>query len=247
MPESGDRFMSLLVINEDHYVKDVIYDPGDYTFTQDDIGTRYVHVAFRTLVNPEDSADLDMAHALQDQITWQQANPGTLDLPAWDEDTRSAMHDRVAALAPYVPDSSRMFGDVDEVDEVRHLIGTVGGFGGNPDYAALYLNYFPEQNDGQTPYVLNVPASVPVDGFWSVSLYNAAGYFEKNQYNAYSFNSLTATPNSDGNTTIHFGGDPNQPNFLPIVEGWNYTVRLYRPRSEILDSTWQFPDAEPVQ
>jgi hypothetical protein len=32
------------------------------------------------------------------------------------------------------------------------------------------------------------------------------------------------------NPTPHFGGDPQQPNFLPIVPGWNYIVRLYRPR-----------------
>jgi hypothetical protein len=41
--------------------------------------------------------------------------------------------------------------------------------------------------------------------------------------------------------TIHFGGDPTQPNFLPIVPGWNYIVRLYRPRKAIWEGTWQFP------
>jgi hypothetical protein len=28
------------------------------------------------------------------------------------------------------------------------------------------------------------------------------------------------------------------------MPGWNYTVRLYRPRPEILDGRWKFP--EPV-
>ncbi len=27
------------------------------------------------------------------------------------------------------------------------------------------------------------------------------------------------------------------------MKGWNYTVRLYRPRAEILDGTWKFPGA----
>jgi hypothetical protein len=31
------------------------------------------------------------------------------------------------------------------------------------------------------------------------------------------------------------------PNCVPIVKGWNYTVRLYRPRAEILNGTWTFP------
>jgi len=31
------------------------------------------------------------------------------------------------------------------------------------------------------------------------------------------------------------------------MPGWNYTVRLYRPRKEILDGTWRFPEAQPVK
>jgi hypothetical protein len=27
------------------------------------------------------------------------------------------------------------------------------------------------------------------------------------------------------------------------MPGWNYTVRLYRPRAEILNGTWKFPEA----
>lgn len=37
------------------------------------------------------------------------------------------------------------------------------------------------------------------------------------------------------------------PNYLPIMPGWNYTVRLYRPRKELLDGVWKFPEAQPVQ
>ena len=32
---------------------------------------------------------------------------------------------------------------------------------------------------------------------------------------------------------------------LPITKGWNYTVRLFRPRAEILDGAWAFPAAQP--
>ena len=30
------------------------------------------------------------------------------------------------------------------------------------------------------------------------------------------------------------------------MTGWNYTVRLYRPRAEILNGTWKFPVARPA-
>ncbi len=33
---------------------------------------------------------------------------------------------------------------------------------------------------------------VPVDGFWSVSVYNGKGYYEKNKLNAYTLNNITA-------------------------------------------------------
>jgi hypothetical protein len=86
---------------------------------------------------------------------------------------------------------------------------------------------------------------VPVDGFWSISVYNADGFFEPNDRGAYSVNNITATPNDDGSITVRFGGDDG-PNLIPIMDGWNYTVRLYRPRPEILDGSWTFPAVEPA-
>jgi hypothetical protein len=92
----------------------------------------------------------------------------------------------------------------------------------------------PKLNDGKTAYTLNLK-DVPVDGFWSISVYNAKGFFEKNSQNAYSLNRVTAKLNADGSFTVRFGGcDAGSVNCLPIVAGWNYTVRLYRPRAALL-------------
>jgi hypothetical protein len=232
-----------VVINEDHYIKQVAYAPGSYVLTRKKIGTRYVQVVFRTFVDPAMPDDVKAVHAIQDKIVARQASPGRFEVPAWDEASRKRVGDGLKLMGSTLPDSKRMFGDVREVDPVRHLIGTAGGFGGNTEKDAIYLNVFPKQNDGSTPYVLKVK-DVPVDGFWSVSVYNADGYFEKNSANAYSFNNITAKKDSDGGVTIHFGGDPKQSNYIPIVKGWNYTARLYRPRKEILDGSWKFPEAQ---
>jgi hypothetical protein len=89
---------------------------------------------------------------------------------------------------------------------------------------------------------------VPVDGFWSISVYNAKGYFERNQYDAYTLNNITAMKNADGSVSIQFGGcDGKILNCLPITPGWNYWVRLYRPQAQILNGSWKFPEAQPAQ
>ena len=31
-----------------------------------------------------------------------------------------------------------------------------------------------------------------------------------------------------------------------MTKGWNYIVRLYRPRAEILNGKWTFPEPHPV-
>ncbi|HBD35889.1 MAG TPA: carboxylesterase, partial [Cupriavidus sp.] len=68
MPDPGKRFMSLQVISEDHYVPNVFYGAGTHTLTRENVGTRYVAAAIRTLVNPNDSNDLKQVHGLQDAI-----------------------------------------------------------------------------------------------------------------------------------------------------------------------------------
>lgn len=229
LPDAGGRFMSLMVINEDHYVPLVTYDPGPHTFTRDNIGTRYGVVAIRTLVDPNNPADVKQVHALQDAVKVSQKDKGKLELPNWDPDSQKKIRDALLALAQYTNGFKNAFGTKDQVDPVRHLIATAAGWGGNPDKDASYLSFSPAKNDGATIYKLTVK-DVPVDGFWSVSLYNAQGYYEKNALNAYSLNNITAQKVPDGSIAVQFGGcDGKIPNCLPIMQGWNYTVRLYRP------------------
>ena len=247
LPDTGTRFMSLIAIDEDHYVHGVAYGAGHYTFTKDQIGTRYVMVGVRTMVNPADPKDLQQSHRLQDAIVISQNNQGRFDVPGWDPVRQKKIRDALLMLGESLPDTRRMFGAKAEVDPVRHLIGTAIGWGGNPEKDALYLPVTPDQNDGETIYRLTVK-DVPVDGFWSVSVYNAHGYFEPNSYNAYSLNNVTANKEADGSVVIQFGGcDGKTINCLPVVPNWNYTVRLYRPRAEVLSGAWSFPVAEPVE
>jgi hypothetical protein len=246
LPDAGKRFRSLMVISNDHYVPYVSYKPGAHTLTRQQVGTRYMAVAIRTLVDPNDPKDVQAVHALQDGIKVQQKAPGRFEAPNWDAASQKKVRDALLVLASTRQDFRRTFGKRQEVDPVNHLIGTAAGWGGNPDKDAVYENVTPAKNDGTTVYRL-VVRDVPVDAFWSISVYNAQGFFEKNALDAYSINNLTAKKNPDGSVPIQFGGcDGKVPNCLPIVQGWNYTVRLYRPRPQILDGRWKFPAATPT-
>ncbi|MEI9890708.1 MAG: DUF1254 domain-containing protein [Caulobacteraceae bacterium] len=245
LPDPEGRFMSMEVINEDQYALEVVYG-GVHTLTRDRIGTRYVHPVVRTLVDPNDPKDIAAVHALQDAIVVRQANPGRFETPSWDPVSQKQVRDALDALGKTMTDSRRTFGPQDKVDPVRHLIGTAIGWGGNPDADAYYIMTATPQNDGKTVYRLRVPADVPVDGFWSISVYDKDGYFAPNEQNAYSVNSVIARKDADGSVTVQFGGQGGT-NLLPVTPGWKYCVRLYRPRPEILNGAWIFPEPLPAQ
>jgi hypothetical protein len=248
LTDAGKRFMTMIVIDEDHYVFTVVYGPGSHTITKDKIGTRYALEAIRILVDPNDPKDVEQVHALQDAVNADQpGGPGRFEVPNWDQVSRKKVADALVVLGETIPDWRGAAGRKDEVDPVRHLIVTATGWGLNPDKDAIYLNVTPKQNDGKTLFKLTVK-DVPVDGFWSISVYNADGYFQPNTEKAYTLNNFTAKKNEDGSFTVQFGGcDGKTLNCLPITPGWNYMVRLYRPRKEVLDGTWKFPEASVVR
>ena len=108
-------------------------------------------------------------------------------------------------LGATIPDAKHMFGTKEQVDPVRRLIGAASVWGGNPEKDALYLNVTPSKNDGTTVHKLSVK-DVPVNGFWSITVYNAEGYFQSNEFNVYSINNITAKKSEDGSVNIQFGG-----------------------------------------
>lgn len=247
LPDAGKRFMSLQAIDQDHYTHQVIYKPGSHVFTRKAIGTRYMVILVRTLIDPNDPGDVKQVHTLQDQIRVQQRSAGSFEIPSWDSASQKKIHDGLALMASTMKDFKNAFGAKGQVDPINRLIGTAVGWGGNPDKDAVYLGNTPAKNDGTTVYRLEVKNNVPVDGFWSISVYNAQGYFEKNPQNAYALNNVTAKKEADGSVAVQFGGcDGKVPNCLPIVDGWNYIVRLYRPRAHVLDGSWKFPEPRPV-
>jgi hypothetical protein len=245
LPDAGKRFLSMQVIDEDEYSPEVVYGAAVRTLKKEETGARYVIVAIRILVDPNDPKDVEAVHTLQDAIKISQpGGPGTFKVPNWEASSQAKVREGLLSLASTIPDTKGMFGPKDKVDPVRHLIGSAAAWGGNPEEDALYLNVTPAHNDGKTIYKLKVK-DVPVDGFWSISVYDDKGHLVANPQNAYSLNNLIAKPADDGSFAIQFGGcDATILNCLPVPSAWNYLVRLYRPKPEILTGAWTFPEPQ---
>jgi hypothetical protein len=246
LPEADGRFQSMLVINQDHYSY-AETSPGSYALTEGEVGTRFVFLLFRTFVDAANPDDLAAAHAAQDGILVSGGGDGPFEAPDWDleslEEARKALNDLASAIGF---DTSRAFGRKDEVDAIAHMVGAMAGWAGQPAKTAIGVIDSVEANDGKTPHAVTV-RDVPVDAFWSVTVYNADGYLAPNELNRNSYNNVSATPNDDGSYTIHFGAcNDGRVNCIPITPGWNYTIRLYEPRSEVLDGSWTFPTIQPA-
>ena len=242
VPESGGRYLTLMVVNQDHYINQVYAEPGDYDLTVEEFDTPYVFLAARVLVDPTDPEDVAEVHAIQDGFALTATASEPLELPDYDEESFTALRKSVLAEASKgFHGTHGMFGKKEDVDPHAHMLGTAAGWGGLPEQEAFYESHEPGLPVGR--YTITAK-DVPVDAFWSITVYGADGFLHKNDLDAYSVNSVSGTKNADGSITVTFGGDGNDVNPLPLEDGWNYTVRMYRPRPEILDGSWAFPEFE---
>ena len=246
LPEVGGRYMSMHVINQDHYMF-VESKPGTYELMEEKVGTRFAYVTIRTFIDVLDPDDLAKAHTAQDAIALAGGGDGPFEAPDWNTDQLAVARKALNDLAVLGFDASNAFGRQAEVRPVDYLVGAAAGWGGLPRSAAMYVIDSVEQNEGQTPHAITVK-DVPVDAFWSITVYNADGYLEANERNVNSYNNISAQPNEDGSFTIHFGGcEDGRVNCIPITPGWNYAIRMYEAGAEILDGSWTFPKIVPVK
>ena len=245
LPDSGKRYMSVMVVNEDHYINKVFHKGGTHKLTMKEFGTPYVVISARTLANPLDPEDIKKANAIQNKMKIEAVSAKPYTHPNYDKASYEATYKPLLELSKGIPDTKHMFGKKEEVTETRHILGAAFGWGGLPVYEAFYINKGELRKAAESQLTVK---DVPVDGFWSISVYNKDGYFESNKFDSYSINNLTAKPNEDDSITVNFGTNPEgKENFLYVMDGWNYVVRLYQPRKEILDGSWSFPEPKPVK
>lgn len=244
LPEAAGRYMSAMVVNNDHLIPAIYHDAGDYALTESAVGSQFAMVGVRTLVDPSDPADIAEVVALQNRIGVTAGDAEAFERPDYDTASLDKTRSALLSLGSGLRSFDHMFGTRDQIDPIRHLIGTAAGWGGLPTTEAAYVGVEPEATGGDYELTLK---DVPAEAFWSISVYNAEGYFEKNAYGIYTVNSVVATPNEDGSHTVRFvAGEPTEPNSIPVPANWNYLVRLYRPRPEFFDGSWRLPKAVPA-
>ena len=240
------RYQSMHVVNQDHYMY-AESKPGTYTLTQEEVGSRYAMVSVRTFVNSDDPEDVKLANKAQDTIKVEGAMVGgKYEAPNWDQKELVKLRQLLSQISLFGADPAKGFGKKEEVGSVHYLIACGAGWGGLPKKEAIYEISQVEKNDG-TPHKMTFK-DVPVNAFWSVTVYNKDGYIEKNDLGAYSFNDKTAKKESDGSITIHFGGcEDKRVNCLPTKEGWNYALRYYQPKEALLSGKWKSPEITPAK
>jgi hypothetical protein len=244
--DTEGRYQSVLVMNEGHFAKLVAYEPGEYELTKEKMESRYVAIIARTLVDAEDPDGVAAAHKAQDGLEVKQKSKGEFAVPNWDPEALGEMREALKILGNYLPSRDHSFGDsIEDVNPIDHLVSTADAWGGWKPEHAVYKNFVPQKNDGKMAYTLtlkDVPAGD--NAFWSISVYNEEGLFQENEFGRYVVNSRKAEADEDGAVTIHFGGDSSRPNFLPIMPGWNYMLRIYLPKKPYFDGTWKAPEAK---
>ena len=217
LPQTNGRCQSAMVINGQGYVY-VEKEPGDYTLTEDEVGSRYALVAFRTGMNIQDPEDVAQAQALQAKLSVNQANTGEYVQPnQWD------LEQMMALRAAYNEErnekgvkSESLFGRPGEVTPEQNNMGVAVGIGGLPKEGAVYLFYIPSSSEPQTLALKDVPNGD--NAFWSLTVYDKDGFPVGENFNV---NSAFAEADAQGEVTLHFGGDNKQPNYLEIYPGWN--------------------------
>ena len=132
------------------------------------------------------------------------------------------------------------------------------GLAANPVEDALYPKLVKDSDgnriDGAANYKLHFePGSTPpADAFWSVTAYDGDGFLVENELNRYCIGSSDQLEyNNDGSLDIYLG--PTLPsesplsNWLPTCAGGSDpSLRLYDPRPEAYDGTWEPPVAQRI-
>lgn len=241
-PSVGGRYMSLHLIDQDHYDLGVFSKPGTYPLPA---GIGYVFAAVRTqLYDPKDAAEVASINQWQDGLKIEAKSARPFTPGHWDAASLNAVRAELEAGSRRLPNMDRAMLPRGQADPAQHVYGAACCWGLLPAAEATYMTY-----DGGhgTEECRSAKYAVPKNrAFWSITVYDARGFIV---YENSVLNSSTVKLNPDGTFTTFFGSKDrcgNVPNRLDTPTGWNIMMRVYRPDASVLGGGFVLPPTTPV-
>ena len=238
IPETNGRYLSVMVVQNDHYIDQVFLEPGTHEITSD---TDFAMVAMRIRANQSDPEDNEAIAALRAGVKLEVGGNASHVRPNYDMEQLVALRDELTVEGTKLGSLMGMQGAHGTIDPMMHLYGTAIGWGLLPDAQAQYLGSPKFNNDGC--YMASYAAPPFNDpGFFSITMYDADGWIftEDGILNEFNMNL-----NEDGSFDAYFGECGDVDNNLPTVEGWNYILRIYEPKLDELQE-FRLPEMKKV-
>ena len=110
LPDGGDRYVSVMVVNQDHFINQILHEPGEHRLTVEEFDTPWVGVAARILVDPADEDDVATVNALQDQLAVNANSSRPFEMPDYDTASLDATRKALLDLAKRLGSFDRAFG-----------------------------------------------------------------------------------------------------------------------------------------
>jgi hypothetical protein len=141
----------------------------------------------------------------------------------------------------------------------RAIVAMVGLGANQPEDAIYPLNLADDLGkplEGAHNYVLHFSKSElpPAEAFWSITLYDEAGYQVANSLNRFALGDRDPLKyNADGSVDLYVQnqnpGEDKESNWLPSAAsgGENITMRLYAPKAQAVDGRWAPPAVKRVK
>jgi hypothetical protein len=138
-------------------------------------------------------------------------------------------------------------------DYLQRALITAIGLGANRPQDAIYPTSEMDANgkpyDGANKYVIHFGKGKfpPVNGFWSLTMYDADYFFVANPLNRYTLSSRNKfVTNKDGSVDLYIQnaspGKAKEANWLPAPAGpFKLMLRFYWPKEAIIDGAWKLP------
>lgn len=241
---SDERYASVYIIDNDHYVVDIIHEPGTYKVKSD---TEFVYIIVRIQVKDSTNKnEIASVNALQNKFKVV-SNRGS-DFPEfkWNRDSLDALRKTYEAGSKKYDSWAGMMGERGKVNEQTRHFAAAAAWGLLPEYEATYLNYQLAETNSNTCYFANY--AVPENnGFWSITVYGDDGYM-KSDNNV--FNQSNTHIKNDGTFDAYFGSEAvcgKVKNRVDVSSGWNFLFRIYRPGESVLNGSYKLPVVSAVK